>query len=329
MTTRLFTRPTPRRLEFAQPAVSDVRPINPVSSALSIGFKNDRFLWDMIAPVAEVAEKSATYFSYDRDFWMRQLEGAERAATGPYTRVGYGVSTATYNCLERGFEKALGDVVEAASQTPESLEVLDLAFLTNLIQLELDIEAAAAFFVTGKWGTSTTLSGGNQWSDFANSDPIADADTARRTVKRNTGSWPNSAFIGLLGWEKLKEHPLILDKYKHTQIGVMTPELVAAVLEIPELIVGDSIKNTANEGATYVGADIWTDNIIWVVRNDPGLSVPNGAYTFMWNERGNIPWAVDSYREEGIRSTINRVFTHWDMKVVSAQHGYMHLDLVA
>ncbi len=314
---------------MAQPTLRDVRPVDPVTTALSIGFKNDRFLWDQIAPVARVDEKSATYFSYDRDFWFRRQEGAERAAEGPYTRVGYELSTGTYSTNEYGFEKLLGDVTQAASQTPESLASQDVSFLTNLIQLELEKLAAAAFFVTGVWGTSNTLAGGNQWSDFASSDPIADFDTARRTVKRNTGGTVNSAFIGLLGWEKLKEHPLILDKYKHTQTGIMTPALVASVLDIPELIVGDTVENTAAEGATFVGADIWTDNCLVMVKNAPSLGVANGAYMYIWDERGNVPWAMETYRNEKERSDVSRVFTHADPVITSAQHGYLFLDLAA
>ena len=67
-------------------------------------------------------------------------------------------------------------------------------------------------------------------------------------------------FVGALVWERLKEHPDILDKYKHTQSGIMTTSLVAAALEIDNLYVGKSIENTAKDGQTFSGADIWTDN---------------------------------------------------------------------
>lgn len=311
---------------MAQPTSRDVRPVDPVLSNLSIGFKNDRFLWDKIAPPSRQNQKSATYPVYTRDFWMRRQRGALRAPDGEYLRVGYGVTTQTYNALERGFEKAVDDVTKAANQFADDMEAMATAFVTNLIQLELEKDGAAAVFVSGKWGTDKTLAGVNKWSDYALSDPIADIDLARRTIKRNTGAAPNSLFVGLLGWENLKEHPLILDKYKYTQKGVMTPDLVAAVLDVAELVVGDSVENTAAEGATYAGADIWTDNALLLVRNNPGLMVANGAYTFMWDERGNIPWAVERYRDEKVRSDVIRAFTHYDPKVVSAQHGYLLLD---
>ena len=309
------------------PTVRDVRPVDPVLSDMSIGFKNDKFLWEKIAPTKESGEQSGTYFIYTRDYWFRRGKRAQRAATAPYERVDYGVGTDTFRSLEYGFEKALADVIKNASQTPESLEVRDNQFLTNLIEMELEIQVAAAAFITGVWGTSTNPT--VQWSDYDNSDPIADIDAGKRTIRRNTGAAITSVFIGSLCWESLKEHPLLIEKYKYTQKGILTEDLVAAAFGVPELIVGDSVNNTANEGQTYVGADIWTDNALLLVRNNPGLLVPNGATTFMWNERGNIPWAAETYREEKIRSDVQRVFSHWDIQIVSAQHGYMLLDCIA
>ena len=39
----------------------------------------------------------------------------------------------------------------------------------------------------------------------------------------------------------------------------MTTDLVAAVLGLGEIIVGDTVENTGDKGQTFVGADIWTD----------------------------------------------------------------------
>lgn len=318
-----------RRGRFALPTANDVRPVDPVLTNLSIGFKNDRFLWDQIAPSSEVALRAGTFFLYDRAYWMRRHEGAKRAEDGRYTRVGYGVSTDTYETIERGFEKLLDDPTEASSQTPDDLQRKDVEFLTNLIQLELEKDVAAGCFVTGVWGTSTTLSGTDQWSDYDSSDPITDANTAIRAIMRNTGTKPNMLFIGASSWDKLREHPLLLDKYKHTQVGVMTEALVAGALGIDELVVGDSVENTAGENVTYSGGDIWTDNALFAVKNAPGLSIAAGALTFIWNEAGNVPWAVQNYRSEEVRGNVTRVFTHYVPKIVSSQHGYIYLDTVA
>jgi len=309
------------------PTANDVRPVNPVMTNLSLGFKNPTYYWDKVAPPVEVTEQSGTYFTYTRDFWFRRQLGGKRAPTGAYQRTDFGVTSSTYAAIERGFEEPVSDVIKGASQTPESLDVLAVQHLTELMQLELELDSAADFFVTGQWGTSTTLAGGDQWSDLANSDPIANFDTAIRTIRRNTGAEPNFSALGALPWEVLKEHPLLLDKYKHTQTGILTEDLVAAALGINEIAVCKSIKNTAAEGATFVGADIWTDNALILMKTPtPGLMVPNGAYTFIWNEKGNFPWAMQNYFEDNTRSMIHRVFTHYDEQIVAAQYGFLFID---
>ena len=317
------------RYNFANPTVSDVNPVNPVLTSLSVGFKNESFMWSEIAPQHASDLQSGTFPVYTRDAWFKRQGGAERAANANYQRIDYGVSTDTFKTVEIGYEKILPDVVRNSNQFGDNLETKDVAFLTNIMELEIEKRVAAATFVTAVWGTSNTLSGTSQWSDFANSDPISDSDTAIRTILRNTGAKPNNLFMGLLAWEKLKEHPLILDKYKHTQVGIMTEDLVAAVLGVGKITVGSSVENTAAEGQTFVGADIWTDNALFQVVNPPSLDVAMSAMTIIWNERGNVPWAIESYREEQTRGDVNRIFTHLAPKIVSSQHGYLFIDTVA
>lgn len=314
------------------PTGRDLRPVDPVLTNLSLGFKNKEFMWEYIAPPIRVTEKSGTYFIYDRDYWFRRPQdgGGFRAASSPYTRVGFGVSTATYRAEEHGYEKSIDDPTRASSQTPESLDTLATQFLTNLMEMELELDVAAAGFITGVWGTSNTLTGTNQWSDLANSDPIADFETAKRTIRRNTGMEPNSSLIGALTWESLKEHPLLLDKYKYTQKGILTEDLVAAALGVETLKVGKSVQNTGNEGASFSGADIWTDNALIFQRTpNAGLMVPNGMYTFVWDEKNNVPWAMESYREDQTRSDIQRIFTHYVQSIITSQFGYIFIDTIA
>lgn len=309
------------------PTLADVRPVDPVMSNLSFGFRNPAYFWDVISPPVRMDQQSGTYFIWTRDFWFRRQTGAIRAPSGAYTRVGLGVSTGTYKSIERGFEEPVYDPIRAGSQTPESLDVVATQHLTELIQIELEKDTAAEGFVSGKWGTDNTLTGVNQWSDYGGSDPIANADTAKRTIRRNTGAEPNTLAVGALTWEVLKEHPLLLDKYKHTQTGILTEALVAPALGVGDLRVMKSVENVAVENQAFSGADIWTDNALFLMRTpSPGLMVPNGAYTFIWDEKGNFPWAMQNYREEQTRADIHRIFTHYVVKITASQYGYLFID---
>ena len=307
-----------------QPTIFDVRPVNPVLTNLSIAGRNKNFLAEKIAPFSPQPQKSGTYFIYTPSFWMRVPTGSYRASDAPYTQLGYGVSSSTYNTSEHGYEKLLADPVRNASQTPEDLQMKDVQFLTNAIQMDLEAAVAAKLFTSSVWGAGdVTLTGSNQWDDYANSDPIKDAKTARLAIHRLVGQYPNTMFIGVSSWQKLIEHPLLLDKYKYSQKGILTEELIAAVFMVDEVVVGDTSYNSAAEGQTAVGADIWGTNALFLCRNSPTLGVANGAYTFIWDEIGNNPWAIQDYREEKLRGTMTRILTHWDIQCVSSSHGYM------
>ena len=307
-----------------QPTIFDVRPVNPVLTNLSIAGRNKKFLAEKLAPFASQPQQSGTFFIYTPSFWMRVPTGGVRASNAPYTKLGYGVSSDTYKTVEHGFEKLLPDPIRNASQTPEDLQMMDVRFLTNSLQMEIEAAVAAKLFTSSVWGAGdVTLTGANQWDDYANSDPVKDVKAGRLAIKRLVGEFPNTMFIGVSSWEKLIEHPLLLDKFKYTQKGILTEDLLAAVFKVDEIVVGDTSYNSAAEGQTQVGADIWGTNALLLCRNTPTLGVANGAYTYIWDEVGNFPWAVQDYRDEGLRGIVTRVFTHYDIKVVSNSHGYM------
>ena len=307
-----------------QPTIVDVRPVNPVLTNMSIAGRNKNFLAEKIAPFSVQPQKSGTYFTYTPSYWMRVPTGSVRASDAPYTQLGYGVANSTYSTVEHGYEKLLPDPVRNASQTPEDLQMKDVQFLTNALQLDLEKSVADKLFTSSVWGAGdVTLSGAQQWDDYANSDPIKDAKTARLAIHQLVGEFPNTMFIGISSWQKLIEHPLLLEKYKYTQKGILTEDLVAAVFGVEEVVVGDTSYNSAAEGQTAVGANIWGNNALFLCRNTPTLGVANGAYTFIWDEIGNNPWAIQDYREEKLRGTMTRILTHWDIEVVSSSFGYM------
>jgi len=84
------------RYHFANPTVNDVNPVNPVLTSLSIGFKNEEFMWEKIAPIHESDKRVGTFPVYTRDAWFKRQGGAERAANSQYLRVDYGVTTDTF-----------------------------------------------------------------------------------------------------------------------------------------------------------------------------------------------------------------------------------------
>lgn len=316
---------------MAQPDAASVRPVNPVLTDLSIGFRQPDPLWNNIAPGLRRGEKSGTYFIWTRDFWVRRVENARRAPEGRYTRVGYGVSSSTYDCQEYGFEKPTGQVIVNASQTPESLPQQDVRFLTALMELEIEMQVEAAVWSANSvWDNEPDLAGATQWSETTGT-PIVDSHTATRTLRRTIGVDENDIqlSVGAEVWDDLREHASLTEKYKYTQGrgGVLSEDLVAQAMGVGKLNVGRTVKNTAVEGQTAVYADVWDDRALFTpIVSAPGLMVPAPAYTFIWDEVGAFPWAVEQYFSNEIRSNVSRIFAHPDVKVTASSAGYRYDD---
>ena len=351
---------------MALPARADVRPIDPFLTSLSVGFKQKKYFWDVIAPVVQVGQPTGTYFEYPKEYWFRVPDGMDRAPGAPYAQTHHNVTHSTYQVAEIGVEESVDDVTSAYSQTPANLAKKAVEHLTTSMQMKLELAAADAFWDASKWkstgiqtrsgegklaghvdlsladpgevagddysargrpGGGSWAAGDYQWNDYTHSDPINDIYTAKYAVHLNTGGEPNSLAFNQLVYNKLREHPKIVNKFIQTQVGIMNPTLVAQALDIPKLYILTSIKNTAVEGADpgWVGADVWDKNmaLVWYRQPTLGLEIPCTAYTFIWNEKNNYPWNISKYRVEATRSDQHRIFTHVSRKVVAPDYAFV------
>ena len=348
---------------MVQPTLEGVRFIDPILSGLSVSFRNNDFFYDKIAPLRATSQKSGQYIVEDHDYWFRRGEGLRRGVEAPYTRMGYGYHTRSYDCYEIGAEKALPDPIVAASQLPHDLETSDVQFLTNAIELELEHIARDAFFANNVWGTtatgvdaSATEPGFVQFNASSGAgDPIKRIDVGMNRIHTVTGTWPDSLFIGLEVFFHLKTNSNILSAAQSYQTAHAVPqlgaggpssgpgreavEIIRRVLGVQNLYIGDTLVETQNEGQTsrtgtaFTGTNtrnqVWGKHMLLLNTSPPGLNSSGAAVFWIWDESGNVPWAIRSYRDESVRAKINQIFT-WPCPVVlSPQSGYFYRNAIA
>lgn len=312
---------------MAQPTASDVH-VDAALSQVSIAFKNESYISRDIFPQVQVTKQSDNLFTWTRDFWFRN-HVAQRAPGSLFPEGGLELSTQTYFAIIYHLAHGLPDEVLANQDPAVDLASAAAEWLADQFMLNAEIQWATDFFKTGVWGTSNTP--GVNWDDLANSDPILDVDTGRQTIRRTTGIFPNTMVVGQQVWDEgLKEHPLLLDKYKHTQRGVLTTELVASALGIDRLLVGAASQNTAAEGASFVGANIFGANALYLfVPPSPGLLTPAAGYTFTWDGGGGLKTQVSRIRQDERKRDLLQATEAWDQKIVASELGYIDLALVS
>ena len=318
------------------PTPGDVHVNTPLTN-ISIAFlqNQENFIASRVFPNIPVNKQSDRYYVYNRgDFNRDEMQirapGTESSG-GSYTLD----NTPTYFALNYSFHKDIPDEVRNNADAMLNPDREATAFVTHKALIRREKLWAAAFFTTGKWGTdyAGVASGptGNQrlrWND-ANSNPIEDVRDAKRTIAASTGFEPNKLVLGRLVFDRLMDHPDIIDRIKYGQTAgapaMANKQTLASLLGVDEVLVMNAIENTAAEGQnashTFIGG---ANALLTYATPSPGLMTPTGGYTFSWTgmvgngAEGN---RIRSFRLEAIRSDRVEIDMSFDMKLISGDLG--------
>lgn len=313
--------------QFAQPTASDVH-VDAILTSMSIAYRNAMYIGPSVCPRVQVVKRSDKYFKFGKENLRSETESVKRAPGTEFARSGYTLSTDNYSVIQRGMEHAIPDEIRNNADNPLNPDRNGTSFATDAIDLVLENEVATLINTSANWTTNVTLSGTTQWSDFTNSDPVGDIETAIETVILQVAKRANTMVLGYQVFEKLKQHPDLLDRVKYTGTGerpaMVTTQMIAELFGFDQVLVGAAIQNTANEGQTDSLGFVWGKHA-WIgyVESSPALETPSACYLF------TLGRAVERYREEKIKSDIVRVYEDWDSKKVDAGAGYRLVNAVA
>lgn len=161
---------------------------------------------------------------------------------------------------------------------PESDEVENMNSIMALVD-EKDL--ATQLTDTSVVTQNKTLSGTAQWSDYDNSDPLADIKAAVEAAQFIDF---NTIAMGKEVWLALSQHPVLLDRLKWSERGVVTEEAFLSLIApygITKLLIGKAKENTGKEGLADSISTIWGRNVILAfVQPKPGRKKVNGGYKF-------------------------------------------------
>lgn len=333
---------------MANPTHSDLH-VQAALTNLSIAFSNEdnNSVFDKVFPTVPVTKQADKYFVYDREDWLRT--DAKRRAPGAEIAIGgYNLSEDSYFAERYGLGMDIDDPSRAnADPAVSDLDGDAVAFLTEDLRIRMEKDWAAKYFVTGVWtgASSTTDMTGVaaapstateflQWNDDA-STPIQDIRGEITSVAKRTGRKPNSLTLGVEVWTVLEDHPDLLDRIKFTEKGIVTTDLLASLLGLSNVWVGNMTENTAAEGGTAsFSYQIGKSALLAYVAPNPGLRMPSAGYTFAWTGMAGSPSGgrgarIKRYRLE--RNESDRIEAEiWkDFKVVSAPLGAFFTAAVA
>ena len=275
---------------MANPTLRDIHIDQPMTR-ISIAYRNAAYIYDQLFPMVPVEKKSDVYFVFDKASWFRN-RSSPRAPGTKANRADYGVTTASYVCINDALAKEIPDEVRDNADAPLRPDITATQFVTDALMLAQEVRVANLITACANWTSASNPS--TQWS-VDTSDPWGDIDTAINAIVSSIGVFPNTAVMSWDVWRHLRQHPDFLDRVKHTRSsGRIEATDLATWFGFDKVLIGTAIVDSSQEGATSSTSFVWGDDF-WCgyVPSAPALEVPAAGYCLQWGAR-----KVERFREE-------------------------------
>jgi len=273
-------------------------------------------------------KKEASFSKVTREGLLR-LSDTKRASGSAYNRDDVQTEDDTFLCEEYGFEEKIPDDERALYASDFDAE--EIAAITAMNRLLLDYESrcATALFNTSTWtGASLATTVSTAWATVATADPVADVLAAKELCRQGCGLEPNAVIMSKYVFSLLTRTAKIRDAIAYVAIPTLDTikAAIAGLFGVEQLLVGGARYNSAKEGQTFSGSDIWGTGYCMVARvASPGspLRTPCVGRTIVWTADAAENVLTEMYREEQTRSDIIRVRQHQDEKVLDANFAHL------
>lgn len=277
---------------------------------------NMGFIGLEIMPIFRSPVQSGTYPVIPKEV-MLTAPDASRAPRSSYQRDDWEYERGIFQTHEKGVEEVMDDSERALldQEAPGSADLVSTERAYRKIMRSQELRIANKIFNETNF-TANALT--NEWDDFANATPIDDVNDGILSFREACGMLPDALVIAFSTFLNLKSCDQIVNRlvynFPGADINRMNPEQLAAVLNVPRVLVGGGIYNAAGKGLDASLANIWSNEYAALVKisNGRDLSIPGVGRTFLWTEDSPQNPIVESYREEQTRSDIFRVRHHVD-----------------
>jgi len=307
----------------------------PALSAISVSYTNPtiNFVADRLLPrTTPIATKDFSYVVHPKD----------EAFNVPITLVGRAGNTQMVDFTSGKVNTTHEDYgletpfyrVDELSSTDFNIRAKGVERLTKLMLLAREVRVVNTFTDTATYaaGYSAALTGTAQWSDYVNSDPVLAIKLIKDTF---IGFEPNKFWMTKPVWTVLSMHPKIVNAVRGVvaNSGMITREQFAALIEVDEVIVVNTWRNTAAPGLTPVYARLAGKNA-GMFYQDTSADQNGGTtfgYTSQWGQSGGIRQALEYFDvKQGVRGAdVVRIMEPLRELIIAGDLGYLWQTAVA
>lgn len=296
-----------------------------------------------IFPSVPVNNQTNKYRVWPRADFLRD-EARKRAPLTEVPRGGFRLSEDNYYCDIYNFGTEIADETLANADNPAEIDQALSMYVMNIMNIRSEVDFVSTFMTSGIWGTSIVgvASGATpgtsvlRW-DVSGSTTIEDVEAAKRAVLLGCGKPANTIAMGYDVRRVLKTNAQIVARLVNGQtpgqVASVTDRQLSDIFDIPNVVTGSAVYNTAKEGQTASMSFVAGD-FVWVGYVDPNprnINITAGC-RFVWNgmEFGSPAGTrMERYYERRVRGWMIDGFANWANKVTAADAGYFFSDMVS
>lgn len=304
--------------------------IDKLLSQMAISYMENETIAGTIAPVVTVQKQSDAYSIFSRADAFRTEED-KRSPGAEANKITRTISSDTYYAHNYALKYPI-TIEDRENADPVHRQELwnDAAnYVTRKLALSWEVRAAALAFNTANVGSSSGVA--SEWDAAASSDPIGDLQTAMDIVEDTTGTRPNRLLMGNQAWRSLRRNDDILNRIFGTNNGGGFPNTaqVANLLEVPQIIVGNVYRNTANEAQAEALENIWTDHVLaYFAPERASRDLPSFMYSFRWASGGLPNMQAERHPFDAKTKTEEvEVGYYQDEKVTGSEYAHLLLSV--
>jgi hypothetical protein len=228
------------------------------------------------------------------------------------------------------------DAVRVAGGPPLQPDQDAVEFATGKVDLKKE-RRIASMIMAGTWSGVAGEDAAGLWApNDATNTFIDDVLTRIETIRSNTGLKPNVLEIDFGTYNKLKKLDALLDRIKYTQKGVLSADLIAAIFDLDEVLIGEAIYSTAKEtkaGTDFTASNVWEKNagkgsaFLYFRPKRPGLKIPSAGYQARTKYGQNgMARKTTTWREEAEHQDVYEVAEKTDIVQTGADMGFLWYD---
>lgn len=293
------------------------------------------FIGLRVMPVIESAKQAGSFGIIPIEELLKNAD-TERSPGSGYKRGTWKFTSTTFATKEHGFEVPVDDRESEMYAEYFQAELVSAELALDIVLRNFERRIAALVFNTSTFSPTAV---GIEWSTSATAVPITDVEAAVRRVYTASGMWPDTMIMDRIVFRNLRNCAQVIERIHASGAGDrvrpadITAAQLAAVFDLPNIIVAGGTKNTAKEGQSAALEQIWDDEYCMICRLAPpgaSVKVPGLGRTIHWGADGSqIGTAMETYRDETVRGDVVRARMDTDEKIFYPEAGDLLSNITA